>query len=140
MVYKHRIECAPVFAGIEIQRKKIYLENSGRNNPVICMDLRDSGNRPDTAGLLPCRDFWWCDRRSRYGTDPISAFYYGWNGTSGSIDPAFYQTLFRGSDHAGIRCDDRAYRFISVRYQGSHVCNCCHFCHNESVGWSDGRI
>lgn len=31
------------------------------------MDLCDSGNRPDTAGLLPCRDFWWCDRRSRYG-------------------------------------------------------------------------
>lgn len=141
----------------------LWLTNIGLNVPLFFLTLKFKGKRfiwRTVVGtvllsawiyVIPAIDltqqdyflaaiFWWCDRWSRYGTDPISAFYYGWNGTSGSIDPAFYQTLFRGSDHAGIRCDDRAYRFISVRYQGSHVCNCCHFCHNESVGWSDGRI
>ena len=45
-----------------------------------------------------------------------------------------------GTDHAGIRCHDRAHRIISVWYQGRNVCDRCHFCHNESVGWPDGRI
>ena len=124
----------------------LWLTNIGLNVPLFFLALKFKGKRfiwRTVVGtvllsawiyVIPAIDL------TRHGSDPISAFYYGWNGTSGCIDPALCQTLFRGSDHAGIRCHDRSDRTVSVWYQGRNVCDRCHFCHNESVGWPDGRI
>ena len=50
----------------------------------------------------------------RNGTDPAWKGDHRRHGDGGGIAAAFFETLFRCADHAGVRCHDRAFWIIYV--------------------------